>query len=94
MTTVQKNDYSIRQLKKSMTYSIEDYNDLINRLKIVDCNNIDLNTFLNENKSYIEMIQYKLNIILGNMSTLNKDDIYKMNTIMPMILSILKNIAL
>lgn len=94
MITVQKNDYSIRQLKKSMTYSIEDYNDLINRLKEVDCNNIDLNTFLNENQNYIDMILYKLNVIRDNQLLLNKDDIYKMNTIMPMILSLLKNIAL
>ena len=92
--TITKNDYSINQLKKSMTYTIEDYNDLINRLKLVDCNNINMDTFLSENKSYIEMIQYKLNVINDNMSMLNKDDIYKMNTIMPMILSILKNIAL
>lgn len=92
--TITRNDYSIRKLKTSMTDAIEDYNDLINRLKIVDTNSINLETFLSENKSYIDMILYKLNVIQDNQSTLNKDDIYKMNTIMPMILSILKNIAL
>lgn len=91
---ITKNDYAVRQLKKSMTYTIEDFNDLINRLKDVDCNIINLETFLSENKSYIEMIQYKLSVINDNQSTLNKDDIYKMNTLLPMILSILKNIAL
>ena len=60
---VTKNDYSIKQLKKSMVYSIEFYNDLINRLKEIDCNNIDLNTFLSENTGYIDAILYKLNII-------------------------------
>jgi hypothetical protein len=87
-------DYSrdiakLNNTAKNIRYDIESVTT-----ELAQASEYDLELFLSENKSMLESIMYKLNLIKDNQPSLNKEDIYKLNRLLPSISDIIKNIAL